>query len=246
MANQSADFSLQDQLSALQAALTAGAITQAQYTTQYNILTNPPEPFSLVKFLEGMLSVLEPTNWAKDFAAIFNIRRLIIIGLIIGAFCWGLRDRIPTFNLGPNSLQGKSFSIDLGDGRSLILNKNGQLQVVNNKTKKVEKTIRVKDIPALQKAINPIGFQCKLIGVLGAGAGTTQGFGVEGGAGVSWFHYHQWETDTFVTNKAFYPLGISYRFEKFAGGNTSVGLAVSPFGFHHGDKRVLLYFRWAF
>jgi hypothetical protein len=243
---QSAEFSTEEKLAALLSALNTGAISQAQYDAQYAILTGTgPEPFSLAKFLEGMLSVLNPVNWAKDFAALFNIRRLIIIGVIIGAFCWGLRDRIPVFNLGNGSLQGKTFTINLGNGENLNLNSAGQLQVVDSKTGKVEKTVRVKDIPQLNAAIKPIGFQFKPIAVVGAGAGTASGFGLEGGAGVSWFKLYNLETDSFVTNKGLYPLGISYRLTKFAGGNSSIGIAPG-IGWKGNDKRILVYFRLTF
>lgn len=181
----------------------------------------------------------------KDFVALFNIRRLLIIGLILGAFWWGLRDRVPSFSFGPNSLNGKSFSINLGNGENLTLNSSGQLQVVNSQTGKLVKTIRVKDIPELNKAINPIGFQLKPIAVVGGGYGTTQGFGVEGGAGVSWFRMYNLETESFITNKAFYPIGLSYKLDKFAGGHTSIGIAPG-LGFHSNDKRILVYFRWEF
>lgn len=242
---QSAQFSLEQQLDALSAALNTGAITQAQYTAQYAILTGTaPEGFDLGKFLEGMLSVLSPVNWAKDFASLFNIRRLIIIGLVVGAFMWGLRDRIPIFNLGNGSLQGKTFSIKLANGDSLNLSAAGVLTEVNSTGKTIE-TVRVKDIPQLNAAIKPIGFQFKPIAVVGGGAGTTQGFGLEGGAGVSWFKLYNLETDSFVTNKGFYPLGVSYRLTKFAGGNSSIGIAPG-LGFHNGDKRILVYFRLTF
>lgn len=243
--SESANFTLQEKLDALLAALTTGAISQAQYDLQYKILTNPTEVFSWGKFFSGIFSVLNPVDWAKDFASLFNIRRLVIIGLIAGAFWFGLHNRIPTFHFGPNSLNGKSFSINLGNGENLVLNSSGQLQVVDSKTGKVDKTIRVKDIPELNKAINPIGFQLKPIAVVGAGVGTTQGFGVEGGAGVSWFRLYNLETDSFVTNKGVYPLGISYRLNKFAGGNSSIGIAPG-LGFHNGDKRILVYWRFTF
>lgn len=241
---QSADFTTQQKLDALLSALQTGAITQQQYDVQYAILTGTgPEAFSLVKFLEGCLSVLSPVNWAKDFAAIFNIRRLLIIGAIGLAFWFGLRDRIPVFNLGNNSLQGKSFTINLGNGTNLSLNKSGQLQVVDAKTGKVQKTIRVKDIPQLNAAIKPIGFQFKPIAVGGYGGGAS-GFGPEIGTGVSWFKMYKLETDSFVTTKGVYPLGISYKLDKFGSGNTSVGLA-GGFGFK-GDKRILAYVRIEF
>jgi hypothetical protein len=244
----SATFTTDEKIAALQAALATGAITQAQYNTQYALLTNPKEPFDLGTFLEGIFSVFNLVLWAKTFASLFNIRTIIVLVIVGGLFFhFGLRDRVPTFVLGSNSLQGKSYTVLLpGTPDKLVLNPKGQLQVQVTKTNKVIGIIRIKDIPALSKAISPIGFHLRLIGILGAGYGTIEKAGIEGGAGLSWFHFHQWEADSFVTNKAVYPLGISYRFTKFASGNTSVGLAVSPFGFHNTDRRVLLYFRWAF
>lgn len=245
---QSGEFTTDQKIQALQQAFATGAITQAQYDTQYAVLTGAtPEQFSLAKFLEGMLSVLNPVNWAKDIASFFNIRVLLIFLALIGAFCWGLRDRIPIFNLGPGSLQGKTFTIDLGaqaNNEQLRLNGAGQLQVLDSKGK-VVKNVRVKDIPELNAAIKPVGFQLKPIAVAGMGYGTNnQGIGAEVGAGVSWFKLYALEADTFATNKAIYPVGVSYRLTKFAGGNTSIGLA--PGIGYHGDKRIMAYVRITF
>jgi hypothetical protein len=242
---QSAEFSTEDKLAALLAAFNAGAITQAQYNAQYAILTAPPSPpFTIETFWDKMLSILNPLHWLQDIATFFNIRILLVILAIGAAFCWGLRDRIPTFNLGNGSLQGKTFSIKLANGDSLNLSSAGVLTETDSKGKTIE-TVRVKDIPQLNAAIKPIGFQFKPIAVVGGGAGTTQGFGLEGGAGVSWFKLYNLETDSFVTNKGFYPLGVSYRLTKFAGGNSSIGIAPG-LGFHNGDKRILVYFRLTF
>jgi hypothetical protein len=239
---QSAEFTLEQKVSALQAALNTGAITQAQYDTQYALLTNPAEPFSLLKFLEGMLSVLEPVNWAKDFASIFNIRKIIIYAVILGAFFYGLHWRIPVFDLNGSTLSGKSYSIDLGGNQTLNLTKAGRLQVVDTKTGKVEKNIRVSDIPQLKADIKPIAFQFKPIGVAGMGVGTS-GAQAEAGVGVSFLKVYNFESDAFVTNGGAY-LGESYRLEKFASGNTSVGLA-GGLGWK-GDMRVMAYVRWEF
>ena len=239
----SATFTKEEQIAALQAALTTGAITQAQYNTQYALLTNPPEAFSLIKFLEGMLSVLEPVNWAKDFHALFNIRRLLIVSAILLAFWFGLRDRIPVWNFGPNSLQGKSFSIVLpGTPNTLVLDKAGHVTVTDTKTGKKVGTVRIKDIKGLDAAIHPVGFQCKLIGVLGAGMGSG-GMGLEAGAGLSVFKFYNFETDIFATNRAIY-VGESYRLTHFADGNSSIGLALGRG--YKGDTRALVYFRWVF
>ena len=224
---QSAQFSTEEKVAALQAALTAGAITQAQYDTQYALLTNPAEPFSLIKFLEGMLSVLEPVNWAKDFASIFNIRKIIIYCFIGAAFYYGLHQRIPTFDFGPNSLNGKSFSMILpGTNDTLKLDTAGHVTIVDTASGKKVGTVRISDIKGLNEAVHPVGFELKPFLVAGAGAGVS-GMHLDVGAGAHLFHIYNWQTDAFATNSGAY-LGESYRLSKFMNGNTSIGIGAGP------------------
>jgi hypothetical protein len=222
---ESATYTLQDKLAALQAAFNCGVLTQAEYAAKVNTLTNPTETFSWVKFLEGMISTLEPVNWAKDFASLFNIRKIIIYCLIGTAFWLGYHNRIPTFNLGPGSLQGKSFTLKLANGDSLVLNKSGVLKEVNSNGTTIE-TIRVKDLPALEKAINPIGLEFKPFLAGGMSMGTSGASG-DVGIGAHVFHIYDCQTDGLVTNSGAY-LGESYRLSKFMGGNTSVGIGAGP------------------
>jgi hypothetical protein len=224
----SAEFSLEQKLDALSSALATGAITQTQYNAQYALLTaTPDESFSWEKFFEGMLSVLNPINWAKDFASLFNIRKLLIMAAIGAALWFGLRDRIPSFDFGPNSLNGKSFSIVLpGTPDTLKLDSAGHVTIVDTKTGKTVGTVEVKDIKGLNAAIHPIGFELKPFIVAGAGAGTAGGH-FDVGAGAHVFHIYNWQTDGFVTNSGAY-LGESYRLSKFLGGNTSVGVGAGP------------------
>ena len=223
----SAEFTVNDKLSALQAALALGAITQAQYNAQYALLNNPPEAFSWEKFFGGMLSVLDPVNWAKDFASLFNIRRLIIIAAIAAAFWFGLRDRIPSFNFGPNSLNGKSFSIILpGTPDTLKLDSAGHVTIVDTKSGKTVGTVEVKNIKGLNEAIHPVGFELKPFLVAGAGAGQS-GMHLDVGGGAHIFHIYNWQTDVFATNSGAY-LGESYRLSKFMNGNTSIGVGAGP------------------
>ena len=225
--SESANFTLQEKLDALLAALTTGAISQAQYNLQYKILTNPTEVFSWGKFFSGIFSVLNPVDWAKDFASLFNIRRLVILALILGAFWYGLRDRIPSFNFGPNSLNDKSFSIVLpGTPDTLKLDSAGHVTIVNTKTGAKVGTVEVKDIKGLNAAIHPIGFELKPFLAAGGDVGSK---GIHGdiGAGAHIFHIYNWQTDGLVTNSGAY-LGESYRLSKFMNGNTSVGIGAGP------------------
>jgi hypothetical protein len=196
------------------------------------------EKFNLPKFTSGMLNVTSPVGWAKDIASLFNLRKLIIIGVIIGViFGYGYW----------RGLQGKPVSIDLGygkeaqiklDGSYLHIYKDGSVYVEDDKGNKI-KQIQVKDIEGLKRKLRPYGFKLEPIVVAGGSIGQT-GVGFEGGAGLSWFKYFKWNLDSFITMKGLYPLGASYQITD----NSGIGLGAG-LGFK-GDKRVILYYKWKF
>jgi hypothetical protein len=235
---QSATFTNEQKIEALKSALEIGIITQQEYNTKIIALNNPVEPFSWLKFVEGLVSSLNPTLWAKTFATFFNIRTIILVSIIVGAsYWWGESHRLPTFNL-----QGQAITIPVSATENVQFTKSGVAELTD-KQGHVIKKFTVKDIPQIDKVLKPVGLQLKPIAVAGLGMGAS-GASPEVGAGVSWFKFYNLEADAFATNKAIYPLGVSYRLEKFASGNTSVGLA-GGLGYN-GDKRVIVYVRWAF
>ena len=195
------------------------------------------EKFSLPKFTEGMLNVTSPVGWAKDIASLFNLRKLIIIGVIIGLiFGYGYYKG----RLGKEvhfDMRGKEAIIQLNE-HYLKIEKDGTANVVD-KDGKILKSIKVKDIEGLRQALRPYGFKLNPIVVAGGSIGES-GAGFEGGAGVSWFKYFKYNLDSFITTKGLYPLGASYSITD----NSGIGLGAGM-GFK-GDKRIILYYKWRF
>lgn len=189
------------------------------------------------KLKQGLLSVSDPVLWLKDIASIFNIRKIFIyifiISIIYGvAYYRGRLNAEVKFDL-----RGKSATIQLNE-HYLKIESDGTAKVVT-KDGTVVKTIRVKDIPELQRALRPYGFQFEPIGVAGGSIGAN-GAGFEAGAGISWFKFYKWNLDSFITNKGLYPLGTSYKITD----NSGVGLGAGM-GFE-GDKRIILYYKFKF
>lgn len=196
------------------------------------------EKFNLPKFLSGMTNVASPTGWAKDIASIFNGRKLIIYGIVIGIiFGYGYyKGRL-----------GKPISIDIGygkeaqiklDGHYLHIYKDGSVYVEDDKGNKI-KQISVKDIPQLAKKLRPYGFKLEPIVVAGGSVGET-GAGFEGGAGISWAKYFKWNLDSFITNRGLYPLATSYQITDNSGVGLGAGIG------YRGDRRIILYYKWRF
>jgi len=232
-----------EQKKALDDLLAAGVISQAEYTAK----VNPPETVSGKKFLSGMVSVFDPVKWLKDITSIFNVRKLLIYILAIGLFFGygylkGIGNR-PVYL----DIEGKEARIKL-NGETLHIRANGTAEVLDTKTGKKIKDICVKDVPGLQAVLKPIGLQLKPFALVGTGAGfggdqdTT--VALEGGVGVAWFKWYLWNLDSSITNKGFYPLGISKRFEQKALQNTSIGIS-GGIGYE-GDIRGLTSLHWNF
>jgi len=193
--------------------------------------------FDTSKFSKGMLSVSDRVLWAKDISSIFSIRKLIIYGLIIGVvFGYGYfkgRKGAPVHF----DMRGKEATIQLNE-HYLKIEKDGTAKVVD-KEGKVLKTIRVKDIPELERALRPYGFMLEPIVVAGGSLGET-GAGIEAGAGVSWFKWYKTKLDSFLTTKGIYPLGVSYSITDRSGVGLGAGVG------YKGDKRIIFYYRWRF
>jgi hypothetical protein len=206
--------------------------------------SSPPqevEVLSKKKFLNGFFNIKSPVLWLKDLCGLINLRKIIVAILVIGCFYgWGyvrgIKNKPVLFDL-----RGKEATIKLNE-HSLHILPNGTAQVVD-KSGKILKTITVKDIPELEKALRPVGVQ--MIPFALAGYGIAQGTsGMEYGMGISWFKLWRANIDSMLTQKAVYPLGISYKLDQLHLPNSAVGLA-GGIGYD-GDKRALLYFKMNF
>lgn len=125
-----------------------------------------------------------------------------IAGAVYGYGYWRGRVNAPV-NL---NLEGKSATIKLND-HFLNIESDGSMHI-QDKNGKVLKTIKVRDIPELQRALKPFGLVVKPIMVMGAGVGKDIKY--EAGAGLQIFKYYKWYINAFLTNGGAY-VGPSYR-----------------------------------
>jgi hypothetical protein len=204
-----------------------------QSTNPTDSTCEPPtltECFSSTKAVNGLLNVKSSVLWMKDIASIFNLRKLIIVGVIVGVifgygYFKGIQNKPVHFDL-----RGKEATIQLNE-HYLKIETDGTAKVID-KEGKILKTIKVKDIPELEKALRPYGFIFEPVLVLGAGVSQTDK-AIEGGVGARWFKWYKWVADACLTNKGVYPIGVSYKLTD----NSAIGLS-GGIGWE-GDQRVL-------
>jgi len=217
-----------------------------KYLDKKNVTKTEEELFQWTKMRVGMLSLFSPVQWAKDIASLFNVRKLIIYVVIIGCiFAYGVYKGHQNTPVQVDIGYGKEVMIELLNNTFLHITKNGLMQI-EDKNGKVLKQITIKDLPNLQKALSPVGFQLKPIAVMGAGYGSVDGGAIEGGAGVSFFRFWKGRLDTFATNKGIY-LGASYKLEILNMENSAIGIAGGK-GYEDfpNDNRVIIYWRTEF
>jgi hypothetical protein len=195
-----------------------------------------PEAWDGTKFVKGMSNISSAKKWGEEIHNLFNIRKLVIYGVLIGVifgygFWKGQQGKDVHFDL-----RGKEAIIKLNE-HYLKIEKDGTAKVID-KDGKVVKIIKVSDIPALSKALRPYGFILEPIAVAGIGMGKA-GTGVEAGVGASLVKYYKWKLDAFLTQRGIYA-GTSYSITD----NFGTGIAVGK-GFA-GDSRVMIYGRWKF
>jgi len=198
----------------------------------------PKEKVSRKKFLTGMLSLKDPVGWLKDIVSLFNLRKLTIYCIVLGAvFGYAYFKGQGNTPVKINLDYAKEFKMKL-DGHYLVKPKNSQNIRIEDKEGNVIKDIKAKDFPLLSKKLKPIGFILEPIGIAGLGAGGENN-GFEGGAGVSFIKYWQYRLDGFLTNRGIY-LGTSYQITD----NSGLGVGAGK-GFK-GDNRAILYYKWKF
>lgn len=195
------------------------------------------EKFNLPKFTSGMLNITSSVGWAKDIASLFNVRKFVIYGLIISIiFGYGYfkgRKGAPVHF----DMRGKEATIQLNE-HYLKIEKDGTAKVVD-KQGKILKTIKVKDIPELEKALRPYGFILEPIAIAGGSLSAT-GAKIEGGVGISWFKWYKTKLDSFLTTKAIYPLGISYSITERSGIGLGAGMD------YKGERKTIIYYKFRF
>ncbi len=198
------------------------------------------ENFDYAKFLHGMFKVFDPVLWAKDFAHLFNIRKitiyLTVVSIVLSIGYWkGRTDKPVQLPL------DRDVNIFLNNDEILHITQEGAMYVEDTKGN-VKKAIKVKDIPELKKKLKPFGLILEPVFVAGIGYDTTESeFNKEIGTGVSFLKWYKWRSEAFLTNKGGY-VGVSYRIRPK--GNAHVGMAIGKG--YDGDDRVMGYvrFKW--
>lgn len=198
-----------------------------------NVIT---EKFNTSKFISGMANLTSSVGWAKDIASLFNLRKIIIYGIIIGTiFGYGwYRGRLGKEII--FDLKGKEAIIELNE-HFLKIEKDGTANVVD-KDGKILKKIRVKDIDGLRQALRPYGFHIKPFVTAGGSIGNKAGF--EGGAGIDFFKWFKSNANAFLTNRGIY-LGIGYQITD----NFDILMGAGK-GYREGDTRIYIGGKWKF
>ena len=208
---------------------------KVQAITSLEGSVNDKEMFNPKKLVEGLSSLVRGDLWGKTLANELSLRtwmvRLALLGIIIGVIygygVWKGRQSTPVkFEI--NYEQEMTIPIPK-DARAFYKPKNSSIAywILEDGTKR---QIVVKDIPQLAKALKPYGFMLEPVLVAGLGAGN-QSIGFEGGVGVRYAKYFKWLADVCITNKGFYPIGVSYRITE----NSAIGIS-SGFGFKEGER----------
>lgn len=216
--------------------LDAGILTQREYDAKIN----PEEPWSLFKFLSGMFHIGDAVKWSKDIASIFNIRKLIIYALIIGAiygygYVRGIQNKPVHVELG-----GKEAIVELNENLFLHILPDGTLHTQDKDGKMVSK-IKVKDIPALEKKLNPIGVDLRPFATMGGSIGTgDKGASAEAGLGLQLYKIYKVHLDAWLTNVGAY-VGADYALTDNFGVIGGVGK-----GYNGDDNRVYIGGKWKF
>lgn len=200
-----------------------------------------PESFSGAKLVDGMVNITSKVGWAKDIQSIFNLRKLAIVGVIISVvygvgWFMGIRNKPVLVNL-----EGKEATIKLNE-HFLKIDKIGNTYVVD-KEGKILKTIKVKDIPELEKALRPYGIDIKYFICTGGSIGNKGKW--EAGAGIQTLKYYKWNINHFITSAGAYPIGLGYKitdnFDMIAGAGLGYNLINGEV-----DKRYFLGGKWKF
>lgn len=201
------------------------------------------ESINLSKFGLGMTSLFNPVLWLKDFCSIFNFRKLLIYGAVVGIIfftgymkAWknkpilvNCKDSIIETTVQTGIERGDILRIETTKGKMYyqFLRKNG----INS----AKYPITQKDLPKLKTY--GIHFKPKLF--LGFGTG-----GPSVGAGAELAYLYRFNLDIFgMSDRAFY-VGISYDIDNKPDGlleNSSLGIAVGKSIENVNDNRIMIY-----
>ena len=240
-------MTIEDKKTKLEEAKEMGILTEKEYKKKIKSLEPIPEPtrekFSWAKLLKGMFSMLDPVEWAQTFReiGITDVRKWIVVVMILGClYGWGYLKGVGNQAV-HFDMRGEEAMIALNEHYLHVL-PDGSAQV-EDENGNILKSIRVKDIPALRKALLPVGFDFKPFVTTGVGVGSgdsdNSDVGLEAGIGTSVFKFYKWHLDTWLSNKGVY-LGADYKLTDNFGVISGVGQG------YEGEKRIYLGGKWNF
>lgn len=197
-----------------------GILSQKEYRRKLKALDKPTkkdtEPFDIKKF-NKIFAIFNPVEWIKTLKeiGILDVRKWIIYLLIFGGlygygYVKGVSNKPVHFNL-----EGKEATIKLNEHYLKIM-RDGTAHV-QDEDGNILKTIAVKDIPELKRALKPIGIDIHPFFTAGGGIGSTvkngenkSTSGLEAGVGLSLFKWYKFHMNTWLTNRGIY-LGPDYK-----------------------------------
>lgn len=191
-------------------------------------------PFDIEKFIKGVFGLGNTKQeWSKTIAQELSLRtwgiRLAIIMVIIGViygYGWykGHQGLQPVLDW-----HGKEEWVSLND-HYLHVKTDGSMEIVASDKQTVLKKLTVKDFENLKKNSRPYGLILEPVGVAGGGISNIKS-DFEGGLGLRYAKFFKWVADVSLTNRGFYPFGISYKLTD----SSAVGLSIGT-GFKEGER----------
>ncbi len=209
---------------------------------RYKMVEVKGETFSWKKFFAGLFA-FDRVNFSKDIVGLFNIRKIIIYALIIGAiFGWGWYTGKVNQNLVIDLGEYKESFIKLVDDTILHIDESGNV-TVEDKDGNILKRLKAKDLEGLRKQLRPFGFELSPILIAGGSVGASGEVAGEFGAGVRWFRAWKINIESFLTNKGCYPIGASYQLSGIGLKNSSIGIGIGTSWKRFMDeKKLIAYF----
>lgn len=217
------------------------SVLKTNYPEQYNasigkIYKAGKEVFEWKK-CKNIFALTSSVEWMKSIKEIIDLRKLVIYGIIITVLCsytyWkGQQGKPISVNL--NYEESVEIQVPKSDLRLYKPKNSNQLYWIDKQGNKT--SVKVADLPALQKALRPYGiiFKPYVIGGIGIGMKHT---GMEGGIGTHFLKYYFWRLNASLTSRGVY-LGIGYKLSGLKLDNTSLNLSYGK-GWA-GDDRVLV------
>ena len=194
------------------------------------------EVFTWRRFGSGFFGLLDPIGWAKDLIGLFNVRKLVLYGIVLlmvaGYFYWqGKQDTPVKVNLGYED--AVEIQVPNSDLR-LYKPKNSQdLYWIDKEGNKVH--VKVADIPSLKRALKPYGIVFEPYAITGVGIGT-EGIDMEAGGGFYFLKYYLTRLGFHLTNRGAY-LGVGYKLSGLGLNNTALNVSYGKGWL--GDERLL-------